>query len=259
MDSADSLARDIEILNVGRHAVGTDVKTAVLIVERRVNKYRLLADIDSVLCEHTHHSRDSLLDGSLAVLELDHRSVKPYADTVVGVNALVSVRALADYRSRRDVSCLKRMHERLAVTVDQLCADGTHLLGDKRAEYLLGISCTGRMILKGIRIEQLCSDTVAEDKSVSRCAVVIGGREALIVKPSRTAGSDNNGLCTGDKEFLCLHVHKDSTRGSAVFVKDKLNCRREINDRNSAVENLVAEGAHDLGAGIVLCRVHSLS
>ena len=35
VDSADSLARDIEILNVGRHAVGTDVKTAVLIVERR--------------------------------------------------------------------------------------------------------------------------------------------------------------------------------------------------------------------------------
>ena len=45
----------------------------------------------------------------------------------------------------------------------------------------------------------------------------------------------------------------------AVFVLDELDGGGEVDDGDAAVEDLVAQRAHDLGAGIVLGRVHALA
>ena len=45
----------------------------------------------------------------------------------------------------------------------------------------------------------------------------------------------------------------------AVFILDEFDGGGKVNDGNAAIENLVAQRAHDLGAGIVLGRVHALA
>ena len=48
-------------------------------------------------------------------------------------------------------------------------------------------------------------------------------------------------------------------RSVAVFIQDQLDSRGEVHHRDAAVEHLVAQGAHDLRAGVVLGRVHALA
>ena len=95
VDTARDLARRVEVLNVGS-AVNGDIETAVLVVESRVHEDRLLADVDAVLAEHTHHRGDALLDSALAVLELNHRSIEPYRLAEVSLDALAALCTFAD-------------------------------------------------------------------------------------------------------------------------------------------------------------------
>ena len=172
MDTADNFTGCIEVFNAC-HAVGCDVKTAVLVVESGVNKNRLFPDVDAVLAEHSHHSRNSCFDCAFSALQLNHRSVKPYSDAVSSVNAVSSCGAFANDGSRGYVTCFKRVHEYFAVCVDELCTERTYLFRYERAEDLFRISRAGRVVLECICIKELCADSVAEDKSVSRCAVVV--------------------------------------------------------------------------------------
>ena len=88
---------------------------------------------------------------------------------------------------------------------------------------------------------------------------MVGGREVLVVQTSRTAGGDDDGLCTCDHVVAGLHVEENSARYLTLFVLDELNSRGKLNDRDAAVNNFVAQGTHDLCTGVVLASVHSLS
>ena len=88
---------------------------------------------------------------------------------------------------------------------------------------------------------------------------MVGGGEALIVETSCTAGSDDNGLCLCYEVILGLKVLKNCACNLTLFVLDELNCCGELNNGNLTVQNLVANGSHDLRARVVLTSVHSLS
>ena len=62
------------------------------------------------------------------------------------------------------------------------------------------------MILDGILIQQGCAGAVAQNQAVGGCAVVIGSGEVLIVKPSRTAGGNDDGLCFRYQIIAGLHI-----------------------------------------------------
>ena len=79
--------------------------------------------------------------------------------------------------SRVSSGCMKASPSR----VDQLCAQGAHLFRNQRAEDLLREGHAGGMVLQRVGIQQLCARTIAQHQAVRRCAVVVGGREALIV------------------------------------------------------------------------------
>ena len=151
------------------------------------------------------------------------------------------------------------MHERFTIYVDEHCTEGTNLLRYECAVDLCRERNAGRVILNGILIQQRSACTVAEHKAIGRCAVMVGGREVLVVQTSRTAGGDDDGLCTCDHVVAGLHVEENSARYLALFVLDELNSRGKLNDRDAAVDNFVAQGTHDLCTGVVLAGVHSLS
>ena len=151
------------------------------------------------------------------------------------------------------------MHEDIAVDVDELSSERAHLLGNERAENLLGVARTRGVVLESVRVEEARAYSVAEDKTVSRSAVVVGGREALIVQTTRTAGRDDDSLSACHEELLSLHIHEDSTSRPAVFVEDNLDRRREVDNGDTAVDDLVAESTHYLSARVVLRRVHTLA
>ena len=259
MDSAYSLARNIEIFHICGHAVYIDIETAVLIMERGINKYRLLADIYAVACKHTHHRGDSAFYRALAADSFYHRRIEPNSLTAACIDTFAAVGTFADYGSRRNIARLKRMHEYLAVAVYELRTERTHLFRYERAENLLGISRACRMILERIGIEQFCAYAIAENKSVGCSAVMVRCREALIMHSSRAACSDDDRLCAGNHQLMRFHIHENRTCRLAVFIEYKLYCRREINNGNITVEHLVAQCSHYLGTGIVLCRMHTLT
>ena len=88
---------------------------------------------------------------------------------------------------------------------------------------------------------------------------MVGGGEALVVEPSRTAGGDNDGLGLGDEQLLGFHVEEDRAGGFSVFIQDQLDGGGEVHHGDLPVEDLVPEGTHDLGAGVVLGSVHPLA
>ena len=229
-------------------------------MKSRINEDRYLAHIYVVLKVHTEHRRDPFLDSALTVDHLDHRRVEPDTVSSAGnVNALVACLALTDYGSSCDVTRFERVHEGFTFRVDEHSSDRTYLFGNKSSVDLRGISNAGRVILKRVGIEQGSTDTVGEHESVSRCTVVVRGREALIVHTPGTAGGYNDRLCLCNEEVMSFHIHKDSTGCLAVFIKNYFNGRCEINYGNAAVYDLVAENSHYFGSGVVLCRVHTLS
>ena len=127
------------------------------------------------------------------------------------------------------------MHKHFAVAIDQLCAQRTNLFGHKRAENLLRICSAGGVILQSIGIQKLCADAVTEHKPVSRRAVMVGGREALIMHSARAASCNNHGFGACNQKLLCFHIHKHRACGIAVFIKNKLDSRGEVHNGNTAV------------------------
>ena len=115
------------------------------------------------------------------------------------------------------------------------------------------------MILQRIGIKQLRAGTVAEHKTVRRRTVMVGCRKSLIMQSAGAARRKNDGFRLGNKKLFRFHIHEHGTGAFAVLIENQLDCRRKIHDRNAAIEHLVAQGTHDLGAGIVLCGVHSLA
>ena len=171
----------------------------------------------------------------------------------------MSCTALTDDGCRGNVTGLKRMHKGFAVNVYKHCADGTHLLGYKSAEYLRRICSSGGVILESIGIKQRSAYAVGKHQTVGGRAVVVGGREALIVHSSCSAGCDDNGLGAGNHQLVRFHIHKHSSGGASVFVEYQLDGSGEIDHGDRAVLYLIAQHAHDLSTGIVLGSVHSLA
>ena len=224
-----------------------------------VNEDGFFTDIDVVFREHAHHSGDAFFDGTFAALDFDHRGIQPDADAFRGMNAIAAVGAFTDDGSSGYVTGFQRVHESFAVDVDQHSAEGADLFGDESAEDLFRESSAGRMVLEGIRVEQFCTSSVAQNQTVSGSAVVVGGGEALVVHSASAAGSDDDGLCTGDQDFIGFHVHQDSACCMALVVLNQLDSSGKVDDRDTAVEDLITEGSHDFSAGVVLSSVHSLS
>ena len=185
VDASDHLAGGKEVFHVGL-AVRGDVQAAVLVVQRRIDKDRLPADVDAVLAEHPQHGGNALFNRALAVLQLNHGRVQPDGKALGGGNAVAAVSALTNDGCGGDIAGFQRVHKDLAVGVDQHCADGAHLFRDQRAVDLRGEGGAGGVVLERVGIQELRARAVAEHQTVGGRAVVVGGREALIVQTART-------------------------------------------------------------------------
>ena len=115
------------------------------------------------------------------------------------------------------------------------------------------------MVLNGISIDELCADTIAKDKSVGSCTVVVGCREPLIVQTSGTAGGDNDCFRLGDEIFAGIIIHQDRTCCLAGFVEQQFDGWCIVDCRNTAVYCFITQYAHDFRAGIVSRRMHAFA
>ena len=151
------------------------------------------------------------------------------------------------------------MHEGFAFTVYQLGTYGTYLLGYQGTKQLSRVSNTGRVILNGILVQQICSCTVSQNQSICSCAVVIGGREALVMQASCAAGCNNNNLCSCDQVLICLHILENRTCYLALLIFDQLNRGSKIYNRNATIDDFIAQYTHDLCTRVIGTGMHSLS
>ena len=115
MDTACYLTCCIKVLNACCTVVG-NIKTAVLVVKW------LLAYVDTVLAEHSHHGRNTLFNGSFSVDKLYHRSIKPDSLAEICLYTLITSSTLADNRSCSNISGLEGMHKYITVYVNELCS-----------------------------------------------------------------------------------------------------------------------------------------
>ena len=229
-------------------------------MQRRVNQDRLFSHIDAILHEHTEHSRDSLLNGAFSVDQLDHWSIQPYSLALWSLNALVAVvGALADDACCRYITGFQRMHECFAVYVYEHCAQRTYFLGYQSTEDLSRVSSSGRMVLNGILIQKRSACTVSKDQTVSGCTVMVGCREVVVVKTSRTTCCDDNGFCLCYLVLASLHVLENSTCNLSLIVFDQLYCGRELDHRNTAVDDFITQCSHDLCSRVVTACMHTFS
>ena len=222
MDTAGALAGDKKVVD-GSSALGIDLDAAVLIVLGRIYRDRYLSHIDAILQEHSQHSRDSCFDGTLSSKFLDHRGIQPDRIAERCGDTFVSALALTDDTSCGYVAGLKRMKICDTILVDQLCAEGTDLLGYQSALDLRREGSSGRMILDGILVQQRSTCSVSKDQSVCGRSIVVGSREVLIMKPSCAAGSKDDNLCTSYQIVACLHVQKNSACNLSLRVLDQLD------------------------------------
>ena len=86
-------------------------------------------------------------------------------------------------------------------------------------------------------------------------------RKALVVHASGSACRDDYDLRLCDSDLICLYVHENRSAGVSLVVLDDFYRGSKVNDRDfvRAVENLVAESAHDFGSRIVLACMHTLA
>ena len=79
------------------------------------------------------------------------------------------------------------------------------------------------------------------------------------METSCAAGCDDNGLCLCYEVVLGLKVLENCACNLTLFVLDELDRCGELNYGDLSVEDLVADGSHDLRARVVLTSVHSLT
>ena len=96
MNTACGLSCRQEVWNRLGEAFSVNLKTAVLVMQRRIDQDRNLSHINPIVHIHTEHCRDSLLNGSLSANQLNHRCIKPYAHLSAGSLYPPSFSALAD-------------------------------------------------------------------------------------------------------------------------------------------------------------------
>ena len=151
------------------------------------------------------------------------------------------------------------MHKCLTFTVYQLGTYGTYLLCYQSTKQLSRVSNAGRMVLNGILVQQVCSCTVSQNQTICGCAVVIGGREALVMQTSCAAGCNDHNFCSRDQILICLHILKNRTCYLALLIFDQLNRGSKIYNRNAAIDDFIAQYTHDLCTRVIGTGMHSLS
>ena len=258
MDAADGFARHKQVFYATLTVHG-DFNAAVLIVQRGIDEDRRFAHIDAELQIHAQHGGQALFQRALAVDHIDHGRIEPYGAAGGRGHALAVGGAFADHRRGVYIAGFQRMYVNLAFAVDQLCAHGTHLFGDQRAVNLRRKRNAGGMILKRILIEQLRARAIRQHEAVRRRAVMVAGREALIVHTSRAAGCQNHALGARDAHFAGFHIQKHRACHMPLIILDQFDGGGEIHHRNAAVQHFIAQGTHDFRAGIVRRRVHALA
>ena len=74
-----------------------------------------------------------------------------------------------------------------------------------------------------------------------------------------TACCDDDGLCPCYQIISRLHVQKNGTCHLILLIADQLHCGGKLHYRDTTVDDFITQGTHDLSAGIILARMHSLS
>ncbi len=80
MQSAGGLSSHKEILHIG-FRIRVDFHPAVLIVQRRIDQDRILADIDPEPFELQHHCWKMFLNRPRSMLGIQERRIQPHPDT----------------------------------------------------------------------------------------------------------------------------------------------------------------------------------
>ena len=259
MDSACSFSCNQKIRDFFCKSISINFQTTILVVQSRVDYDRHFSHINAIVHVHTEHCRDSLLNSSLSSKDLNHRSIQPY--TFQSARNLYSTAflTLTDNTGSIDVTGFQRVNIGFSVCIYKLRANGTNFLCYQCAKDLGRINGTSWMVLDGILIKKGSTCSVTKYKTICGCAVVVRGRESLIVHSSCSAGCNDNCFCSCNGVIAGFHIKKNSTCSLSFFIFQKFYSGSKFYYRNAKVQNLVTDSTHDFRSGIILCSMHSLS
>ena len=111
------------------------------------------------------------------------------------------------------------------------------------------------------RNDSVGADAVGQDHAVAGGPIVVGGGKFLVVEPPAATGGDDGRLGPDDAVLACLQVEEHGARCLSLVVHDQFDGRGKLDDGDvlRVGADLVAQGAHDLGPGIVAGGVHPLA
>ena len=230
-----------------------------MVMQRRINQNRLLAQVNAELSIHTQHTRNAFGNSAFAMQHFNQRRIEPQRHTVERLHALAAGSTLADDRRSRHITGFQRMHKDFALAVYQLRTNRTHLFCNQRTVNLRRISNTRRMILNSIRINQRRTGTISHNKTVGSRTVMVRGWEALIMQASCTTGCHNYAFCAYNLVLLRIKIPQHRTGSFALLVEQQLDRGRKLQHRNTTVLNLVTQYAHNLRTGVVGAGMHTLT
>ena len=259
MDSACSFSCNQKVRDFFCKSISINFQTTILVVQSRVDYDRHFSHINAIVHVHTEHCRDSLLNSSLSSKDLNHRSIQPYTFQSARNLYATAFLTLTDNTGSIDVTGFQRVNIGFSVCIYKLRANGTNFLCYQCAKDLGRINGTSWMVLDGILIKKGSTCSVTKYKTICGCAVVVRGRESLIVHSSCSAGCNDNCFCSCNGVIAGFHVKKNSTCSLSFFIFQKFYSGSKFYYRNAKVQNLVTDSTHDFRSGIILCSMHSLS
>ena len=147
----------------------------------RINQDGFFAQVNTEFFIHTQHTGQAFLNGTFAMDNFNHRSVKPQCYTVKSFNTITTSSTFTNDGSCRYVASFQGVHESFTIAIYQLCTEGAYFFSNECAVNLSGVRNAGRMILDSVFVNQGSTCTISHNQTVSSCTVVVGSREALIM------------------------------------------------------------------------------
>ena len=198
--------------------------TAILVMQRRIDQNRFLAQVNAKLSIHAQHTRNAFGNSAFAMQHFNQRRIEPQRYTIERLHTLAAGSTLADDGRSCHITSFQRMHKDFAFAVYELRTNRAHLFGNQRTINLRRISNTRRMILNCIRINQRCTGTISHNKAVGSSTIMVRSREALIMQASCTTGCHDYAFCAYNLVLLRIKIPQHRTGSFALFVQQQLNC-----------------------------------
>ena len=174
-----------------------------LIVQRGVDDERLFGGVHTAFMGNVSQRNQAFHDVGLFGNQAG--GIQKYADHAVPLHA-ASFLHFAQNGGGNHVARLQFVHKTLAQSVYQFGAGRAGGFGNQCAGHVRRMGHAGGVVLEAVHVAQFGTDAVGKHQAVGRCAVMVGGGEALQMQPAAAACRQYHGLGVHGGELAPLQI-----------------------------------------------------